>query len=314
MVDPVDADIRLDRWFKRHFPTLAHGRLEKLLRTGQIRLDGKRAEASVKVFPGQSIRVPPLDLPSSGAPLPPKPRSEEENRMVAQLKKLILHRDDDILVINKPSGLAVQGGTGTYEHLDGMLDELRFGHSERPRLVHRLDRDTSGVLVLARHPQAATRLAAAFRDRAMEKVYWAITVGVPTPRSGKIDKALAKAAGPSGRERVAVDAADAKRAVSLYRVIDSVAKQAALLELVPITGRTHQLRVHCAAIGTPILGDGKYGGAGAYLPGADVSNQLHLHARSLTLPRVGAPPLTLTAPPSAHFASACRWLGLDPTA
>jgi len=312
-VDPVDADIRLDRWFKRHFPTLAHGRLEKLLRTGQIRVDGKRAEASVRVFPGQAIRVPPLDLPSSDAPLPPKPRSEAEDRMVAQLKKLILHRDDDILVINKPPGLAVQGGTGTYEHLDGMLDELRFGHAERPRLVHRLDRDTSGVLVLARHPQAATRLAAAFRDRAMEKIYWAITVGVPTPRSGKIDKALAKAAGPSGRERVAVDAADAKRAVSLYRVIDSVAKQAALVELMPVTGRTHQLRVHCAAIGTPILGDGKYGGPGAYLPGADVTNQLHLHARSLTLPRVGAPPLTLIAPPSAHFASACRWLGLDPT-
>ena len=300
-----EADLRLDRWFKRHFPALGHGRLEKLLRTGQVRVDGKRARANARLAGGQVVRVPPL-VEEPDAPRPPRPVDE---RAAADLRALVLYRDDDLIAINKPPGLAVQGGVKTERHLDAMLDALRFGAAERPRLVHRLDKDTSGVLVLARHAAAAARLAAAFRERTTRKLYWAVTVGVPKLAQGRIDLALAKLPGRAG-ERVQPDEAG-RRAVTYYRVLEHVGKQAAWLALMPETGRTHQLRVHCAAIGTPILGDGKYGGKAAFLPGAPLAPQLHLHARAITLPD-GGRRLQLTAPLPPAMRDTFTFFGFDP--
>jgi 23S rRNA pseudouridine955/2504/2580 synthase len=290
MVEPV----RLDRWFRRHYPALGHGRLEKLLRTGQIRVDGKRARAGDRLSAGQQIRVPPLgELPAPATPVASAPRVGPEDEV--RLQRLVLHRDAAVIALNKPQGLAVQGGSGTERHLDGLLDALRFGNGERPRLVHRLDKDTSGVLLLARSAAAAAFLTRAFRDRTTRKVYWALVAGRPKPLQGRVDLALAKHAGPGG-ERVRPDADDGKRAVSYYRVVDSAGDRASWLALLPVTGRTHQLRAHCAAIGTPILGDGKYGGARARLAGLPAARQLHLHARSLALPHPAGGTLRVTAP------------------
>lgn len=314
-VAPDEADIRLDRWFKRHFPEVGHGHLQKLLRTGQVRVDGKRADASTRLAAGQVIRIPPLTAPAPSPDSPPKPKpalSAAAQREAEALVGRVLYRDDDVIAIDKPAGLAVQGGTGMTKHLDAMLDSLRFGSAERPRLVHRLDKDTSGVLVLARNAFAATRLADSFRGRDARKIYWAATVGVPRPFQGKIDLALAKEGGPHG-ERVAANEEEGKRALTYFSVLENLGKTAAFVALWPRTGRTHQLRVHMAAIGTPILGDGKYGGAEAFLPGAEVPKKLHLHARRLILPhpRGGHRTIDVTAPIPEHMAATWRYLGFS---
>ncbi|MCW2246791.1 23S rRNA pseudouridine955/2504/2580 synthase [Azospirillum fermentarium] len=314
-VAPDEADIRLDRWFKRHFPEVGHGHLQKLLRTGQVRVDGKRADASTRLAAGQAIRIPPLTAPTPSPDSPPKPKpalSAAAKREAEALVGRVLYRDDDVIAIDKPAGLAVQGGTGMTKHLDAMLDSLRFGSAERPRLVHRLDKDTSGVLLLARNAFAATRLAESFRGRDARKIYWAATVGVPRPFQGKIDLALAKEGGPHG-ERVAANEEDGKRALTYFSVLENLGKTAAFVALWPRTGRTHQLRVHMAAIGTPILGDGKYGGAEAFLPGAEVPKKLHLHARRLILPhpRGGHRTIDVTAPIPEHMAATWRYLGFS---
>ena len=313
-----EAGIRLDRWFKRHFPALAHGRLEKLLRTGQVRVDGGRAKAGQRLAPGQEIRVPPLptDAPPGISPRAPArpapapvPRADTE-----ALRDAVIYRDDDIIVIDKPAGLAVQGGSGIHRHLDAMLDALRLGARERPRLVHRLDKDTSGVLVLARNAVTAAALAAAFRRREVGKTYWAVVVGVPKPRRGEIDLALAKRGGGGGERVAAADGESARRAVTRYRVVEAAATKAAWLELSPETGRTHQLRAHCMALGTPILGDGKYGGRAAFLAGLAQARRLHLHARAIALPRQDGSVLTLTARLPAHMAASFEFFGFDPSA
>ena len=302
-VGDAEGELRLDRWFKRHFPDVAHGRLEKLLRTGQVRVDGRRATAGQRLAPGQVVRVPPL-APTT----PAAPRPAVGERDAAALRALVLHRDDDVLVIDKPAGLAVQGGAGTTRHLDGMLDALRFDAAERPRLVHRLDRDTSGVLVLARTAAAAAQLAESFRGKDAEKLYWAVVVGVPSPRAGRVDQALAKKRGHGG-ERVATADEEGQRAITDYRTLDAAGRRAAWLELVPVTGRTHQLRVHCVVLGTPILGDGKYGGAAAFLPGAELAPQMHLHARRIRLPHPRGGILEVSAPPPAHMRETFQYLG-----
>jgi len=300
----ADEDgLRLDRWFRRHYPELTHGRLEKLLRTGQVRVDGGRVKSGFRLVAGQTVRVPPLGRPSNRA-APEKPVAAADARMLAAR---VLYKDDDVIVIDKPAGLAVQGGTGTHRHLDAMLDALRFG-GERPRLVHRLDRDTSGVLVLARTAQAAAKLAAAFRGRDARKVYWAAVAGVPHPSEGRIDAPLAKEGGPKG-ERVAVENEDGQRAVTRYRVADRAGKRAAWLVLEPETGRTHQLRVHAAALGTPILGDGKYGGKGAFLAGGGIAPKLHLHARAIRIPHPRSGTIEVAAPLPEHMAATWRFLG-----
>ena len=296
-----EAGLRLDRWFQRHFPELGHGALQKLLRTGQVRIDGKRAEAKDRVEPGQEIRLPPG---VTGAP-PPKPKAAPtvSDRDAAEMRSLVIHRDAEVIVLNKPPGLAVQGGSGTTRHIDGMLDALRFGYEERPRLVHRLDKDTSGLLLIARTGQAARRLGEAFRDRETEKLYWAVVVGAPPRPEGAIDLPIAKRPGARGdRELMQVDHENGQKALTHFRVLDRASKRASLLALWPRTGRTHQLRVHCAAIGCPILGDGKYGGEEALLSAVADARRLHLHARRLVLPHPsGRGELAIDAQPPPHF-------------
>ncbi len=310
-VEPTESEIRLDRWFKRHFPTLPHGRLEKLLRTGQIRVDGKRAKASLRLAPGQVVRIPPLGEPvATTSPKPQAARARPaDEKLAAELRRRVLYRDQDALVIDKPAGLAVQGGTSTHVHLDGMLDALRFDAAERPRLVHRLDKDTSGVLVLARSAAAAARLTEAFRRKEARKIYWAAVVGVPKISQGRIDLALSKQGGGHG-ERVRADE-DGLRAVTYYSVVEHAWRRAAWLALMPITGRTHQLRAHCLALGTPILGDGKYGGQESFIAGADLPKQLHLHARSIWLPRPGGGAIAARAPLPAHMVTTWQFFGFD---
>jgi 23S rRNA pseudouridine955/2504/2580 synthase len=226
----------------------------------------------------------------------------------AMLQAAILHRDDAVIALNKPPGLAVQGGTRSERHLDGLLDALRFGYAERPRLVHRLDKDTSGVLVVARTAAAAAFLTRAFRDKTTRKTYWALAVGRPQPAQGRISLALAKKDGRDG-ERVRADPDQGKHAVTYYCVVDSAGERASWLALLPVTGRTHQLRAHCAAIGVPILGDPKYGGAGAHLAGAPNARQLHLHARELSIPHPDGGILRVTAPLPPHMRQSWEFFG-----
>ena len=313
IVRPEDGPGRLDRWFRRHFPGLSHGRLEKLLRTGQIRVDGKRARAGDPVAPGQSIRVPPL-------PEAPPPAAESRQQAharpqdMALLRDAVVYRDDWAIVINKPPGLAVQGGTNTDRHVDALLDGLRFESAERPRLVHRLDKDTSGVLLIARHAAAAAFFTRAFREKTTRKIYWAIVAGLPRPAQGRIDLGLAKGGGSKGgggggRERVHADDEGGKSAVTYYRVIENAGARASWVALLPVTGRTHQLRAHCAAIGTPILGDGKYGGAAAQLPGGAATHRLHLHASSLEIPHPDRGVLRAAAPLPPHMRRMWEFFG-----
>ncbi len=315
LVDVEKTGLRLDRWFKRHYPQLSHGRLQKLLRTGQVRLDGKRVKASARLEAGQKVRVPPFGGPNhadhgSKRPLKAMKASSGE---AADLRSRVLHLDDDVIVLDKPAGLAVQGGTKPPRHLDAMLDALRFGADERPRLVHRLDKDTAGVLVIARNARAAAELTGAFRSREARKLYWAVVMGVPKPEAGRIALSLAKKPiGVKGgfKEKVVADE-EGKAAISVYRVIDRAGCLAAWLALEPLTGRTHQLRVHAAAQGWPIMGDGKYGGSFAFLNGGGVAAKLHLLARSIRLPRPGGGILEATAPLPSHMRDTWKFFGFD---
>lgn len=299
-----EADLRLDRWFRRHYPNLTQGGLQKLCRKGQVRVDGKRVQANHRLFPGQKVRVPPL--PDQSRPAPPPP---PDPTMVKRIESMIVYQDDQLIVLNKPSGLATQGGPGIYEHIDMMLEGLRPAGGDRPRLVHRIDRDTSGLLLLARTPGIAAKLAAAFRSRSVEKTYWAVVVGRPTPGDGIIDQPLAKV-GAGGAALVVPSARgeeDAQSAKSAYETLDAAGKRLSWLALSPLTGRTHQLRVHCESLGTPILGDPRYGGKTAHPAG--FAKRLHLHARSLTFPHPAGGTLSVTAPLPSHMVETFRMLG-----
>lgn len=312
LVSAEEADQRLDRWFRKHFPQVTQGRLEKLLRTGQVRVDGKRAKSSLRLLAGQEVRIPPLGEASAGnPPSPPRqPRLSEEDSKALQAR--VLFRDDWVIAIDKPAGLAVQGGSRTHRHLDGMLDALRFGSDERPRLVHRLDRDTAGVLILARTPEAARRLGEAFRSDEPRKLYWALVSGVPEKRRGAIDAPLGKERGAAG-ERMTVTAPEARPALTRWMKVDSRGRQASWLALRPLTGRTHQLRAHCLALGHPILGDGKYGGRDAYPESLALPKQLFLLAREIALPHPeDGMTLRVQAPLPSHFREAFNLLGFDP--
>ena len=313
-VDSGDADQRLDRWFKRRFPELTHGRLEKLLRTGQVRLDGKRAKAGDRVAAGQVLRIPPLGTAPAGDAEPgvrPKPEPKVSEKDAAALRASVLFKDADVLVINKPAGLAVQGGTGLDKNLDAMLDALKFDAPERPKLVHRLDRDTSGCLVLARSAKAAQALTAAFRHKEARKVYWAVVVGAPKLDRGKIDAPLSKQPAKGG-ERVQIDEDEGRFAITHFAVIERAGKKAAWLALMPVTGRTHQLRAHCVALGTPILGDGKYAGQEAFVARDELPNQMHLHARSIRIPHPKRGWIAVEAPLPPHMQKTWKFFGFAP--
>ncbi len=315
-VGPDEADQRLDRWFRRHFPQVGQGRIEKMCRKGEIRVDGGRVKASTRVGPGQEVRVPPLP----DAPAPPT-RTNISDTDAEMIRAAVLFRDDHLIVLNKPAGLPSQGGSGQSRHVDGLAAALKFGFDEKPRLVHRLDKDTSGILLLARTQRMASAMTAAFRKRQTRKIYWAAVAGVPRPAMGTIRFALVKSSGRGARgeaEKMRCihpdkigETPDAKRATTDYAVLSSLGQRAAWVALVPITGRTHQLRAHMAEIGHPIIGDGKYGGSGqenlgdgwgAQL-GGDISRKLHLHARSLqiTHPATGRQ-MTFMAPLPPHMA------------
>ena len=307
-----EAELRLDRWFRRRFPELGHGRLEKLLRTGQVRVDGKRAKSGLRLTAGQTVRVPPL-ASGQGRIARPKPLPRIDPQEAEALQARVLYKDDWLIVLDKPAGLAVQGGSGLGRHLDALSEALRFGAAEKPRLVHRLDKDTSGVLVLARSAAAARHLTAAFRGQEARKTYWAAVAGVPERRQGRIDLPLAKGrAGPETIEKMATGAGG-QPAVTLYRVVQAAGRRAAWLVLRPLTGRTHQLRAHCAALGHPILGDGKYGGRAAFLQSGSLAQRLHLHARELAIPHpADGTTLRVSAHLPAHMAETWARLGFDP--
>jgi 23S rRNA pseudouridine955/2504/2580 synthase len=304
-VSDDEADTRLDRFLRRHTPGLTQGMIQKFLRAGKIRVDGKRAEANTHLAPGQAVTLPQITPPEAM----PKQRHVMvmDPHMVRDLEAMILYRDDAIIVLNKPAGLPTQGGKNIPIHLDGMLDALRYENTERPKLVHRLDRDTSGLLVLARGVKPASRLAAAFRGRDVEKTYWALLWGVPPLLEGRIDLPLTRIEG-EGSSRAAPAARgeeDALRAITDYKILDYAGKKFAWAELRPQTGRMHQLRVHALALGTPILGDAAYGAAFA----DGFAPQLHLHARRLKLPHPDGGTLTIEAPPPKHLRQSLLHLG-----
>ncbi|UWR22996.1 RluA family pseudouridine synthase [Sulfitobacter sp. S190] len=314
-----DGDQRLDKWFKRIFPHVPQGRIEKMCRKGEIRVDGGRVKGSTRVEVGQQVRVPPL--PDGAAPEPEK-RSRVTEAEAKMIRGCVIYRDDHVIALNKPPGLPVQGGSGQGErHVDGLSEALMFDADERPRLVHRLDKDTSGVLLLARTREAAKALTANFRHRETRKIYWAAVAGVPHPRDGTIKFGLVKAGGHGkrgeGEKMIAIHPREvdttegAKRATTDYATLEQAGSRCCWMALIPVTGRTHQLRAHMAEIGHPIVGDGKYGGSsqenlgdgwGAQL-GGDISKKLHLHARSLTIEHpVTKAKLHLTAPLPEHMA------------
>lgn len=316
-VDAEDGELRLDRWFRRHFPHLGHGRLARMLRKGEVRVDGARADGATRVGPGQTIRVPPLPEPDQETRAAPERRERQPaDGEVADILSRVLHRDRDVIALDKPAGLAAQGGSGSPRHLGEFLEALRFERKQLPRLVHRLDRDTSGVILFGRTASAAAALSAALRSRAARKLYWAAVAGRPDPARGTIRYGLVKAPGPRGEKMICVhpdrvkEVEGAKRAVSDYAVIESAAKRASWMALRPVTGRTHQLRAHMAEIGCPIVGDGKYGGSGQTNEGdgwgarlgGGVSGKLHLHARAIEIPHPsGDGTLRVSAPLPPHM-------------
>ena len=305
-----DDGIRLDRWFKRHYPQVTHVLLQKLLRKGEIRLDSKRADAGSRIAAGQAVRLPPQVIHAKDQ-RPEKPKTEPQKPM-GSLADRILYMDKQVIVLDKPAGLATQGGSGISKHVDGMLDSLKFEKPARPKLVHRLDRDTSGVLMVARTAQAASGLSASLALRDTSKVYWALVRGVPKQKHGVVKAALAKEGVRGKDERMTVsEEDDAKFALTEYAVMGVAGTEFAWVAARPITGRTHQIRVHLASLGTPIVGDFKYGGTESRGRG-DIADRLHLHARSIDIGRPDGGRLQVSAPLPAHMIKSWQLLGFDP--
>jgi 23S rRNA pseudouridine955/2504/2580 synthase len=303
-----DDGIRLDRWFKRHMPEVSFNIVSRWARTGQLRLAGKRAIPGDRIEAGQEIRIPPSEAtPERPTRQQPRrdPLTEEEEQFV---RDMVIYEEPGAFVLNKPPGLATQGGTKTSQHLDRLLDGLA-DEKGRPKLVHRLDKDTSGALLVARSARSAGHFAKAFSARTARKVYWALVVGVPDLAQGIIDSPLAKQPGTGG-EKMHVDLEHGLPAKTRWRLIDRAGNRAAWVELQPLTGRTHQLRAHMASIGHPIVGDAKYGGAEAFLTGG-ISRKLHLHARRIRIDSPEGGAIDVTAELPAHIAESLATLGFD---
>jgi 23S rRNA pseudouridine955/2504/2580 synthase len=304
-----EAGMRVDRFLEARFPSLSFSHIQRVIRKGELRVNGKRADAKDRLEEGQSVRIPPLrlDLPKTSD------LSEAEEKTREFLRSITLYEDDDVLVLNKPMGLSVQGGSGTTRHVDGMLDVMRDKSGQRPRLVHRLDKDTAGCLLVAKTRFAASSLAKTFRSREARKIYWALVAGVPKPQQGRISTFLAK----DDREdefvmRIARHGEEgASHAVTYYAVVETSAQHLAWLSLKPVTGRTHQLRAHLAHIGHPIVGDPKYFNRENWaLPGG-IQNRLHLLARRIAVPHPRGGVIDLMAPLPPHMVQSWNLLGLD---
>ena len=317
----AEAGMRLDRWFRAHFPDLGHGALQKMLRTGQVRVDGGRAKADTRVEPGQTIRIPPMPGKEPGGAARgdspyARPRASgirETDDAAGFLRSITLYEDSDVFVFNKPHGLAVQGGSGLSRHIDGMLPALASKRGDIPRLVHRLDRDTSGTLVVARTRKAAAEISAAFRARATKKIYWALVRGVPRLKQGRLSTYLVKEKDADGNDRMRVTkpGGGADHALTYYAVVETAAQKLAWVSLRPVTGRTHQLRVHMAELDHPIIGDPKYFNVENWdLPGG-IQNRLHLHARRIALPLPSGKMLDVSAPLPQHMQQSWNLLGFD---
>lgn len=300
--------MRLDRWFARHFPQLGFGRLQKLIRNGEVKVDKAKVTTSTRLATGQTVRIPPIDDPET-----PKPVRVNDND-AQLLRDLILYEDDDIYVFNKPHGLAVQGGSGTFRHIDGMLKSLPNKKGETPKLVHRLDRDTSGCLVVAKTSAAASHFGTVFRSRSARKIYWAVIAGNPTPRQGEISCFLLKQATTDGEQMVVVKngTPGAQHSMSYYSTTDTASRRFAWVTLKPVTGRTHQLRVHMAQLGTPIIDDPRYFNIENYQGAEGLGKGLHLHARRIALPLRGGERLDVSAPLPPHMMKSFEALGFDP--
>jgi 23S rRNA pseudouridine955/2504/2580 synthase len=306
-VERDEDGIRLDKWFALHFPQLGFARLQKLIRTGQVRVDKGRAQTSTRLQAGQVIRIPPVDDAETPKPV------KVSNADADFLRDLILYEDDDLYVFNKPFGLAVQGGSGTKRHIDGMLKSLPNKRGEAPRLVHRLDRDTSGCLVVAKTHASASHFGTVFRSRSARKIYWAVVAGNPKPPQGSISCFLAKQATTDGEQMVVVanGTPGAQHSMSYYSTTDTASRRFAWVTLKPVTGRTHQLRVHMAQLGTPILNDPRYFNIENWQPAPGLGDGLHLHARRIALPLRSGKRLDISAPLPPHMQQSFAALGFD---
>jgi 23S rRNA pseudouridine955/2504/2580 synthase len=307
-IDADDDGIRLDRWFKRHTPDISFNIVSRWARTGALRVDGKKATPGDRIEAGQTIQFPAAEATparTARAERQRDPLTEQEEELV---REMVIYEDPTAFVLNKLPGLATQGGTKTHQHLDRLLDGLEDDAGNRPKLVHRLDKDTSGALLVAKTARSAGHFAKSFSGRTARKVYWALIVGVPSLDEGLIDAPLAKQPGTGG-EKMHVDEENGLPARTKWRVIDRAGNRAAWVELQPLTGRTHQLRAHMAAIGHPIVGDAKYGGPEAFLTGG-ISRKLHLHARRIRIDGPnGAIDVTAELPP--HIAESIGTLGFE---
>ena len=308
-----DDGIRLDRWFQRHLPGSSFNIVSRWARTGAIRLDGAKASTGDRIAAGQTLLFPdalPEPTPATRATRDIEVRDPLSQAQIDYIRSLVIYEDRHAIVINKPPGLATQGGIGITTHVDGLLDALTGEMTTRPKLVHRLDKDTSGVLLLARTARAAAFFSKAFAGRDAQKTYWALTLGVPKVEAGEIDASLSKQPG-SGGEKMHVDPETGLKAKTRYRVIERAAGRAAWVEFSPLTGRTHQIRVHAAAIGHAIIGDAKYGGKEAFLTGG-ISRKLHLHARRLVIDAPDGGHIDISADLPPHIAESFAMLGFDP--
>jgi 23S rRNA pseudouridine955/2504/2580 synthase len=310
-VTPDESNMRVDRFFEARFPGLSFSHIQRIIRKGEVRVNGKRTEPKARLEAGQSVRIPPLQLEA------PKPRDDapQAQKDRAFIRSITLYEDDDVLVLNKPMGLAVQGGSGTTHHLDGMLGALRGAHpdAQRPRLVHRLDKDTAGCLLVAKTRFAASALAKTFRTRSARKIYWALTAGVPKPAQGRISAFLAKQEiEEDSYMRIAKHGdKDAVHAVTYYAVVETAAQKLAWISLKPVTGRTHQLRAHMAHVGNPIVGDPKYFNIENWeLPGG-IQDKLHLLARRIVVPHPRGGVIDVSAPLPPHMQQTWHLLGFD---
>ncbi len=303
-----DDGVRLDRWIKRNLPQISFILVAKWARTGQLRVDGKRSAPGDRLSTGNMVRLPPIDLAPS-TPAIFAAQSLLSDLETEEAEAMVIHRDSDCIVLNKPPGLATQGGTGTTHHVDRLLSALCFEKADKPRLVHRLDKDTSGVLLLARTAKAAAFFSEHFRGRTAQKTYWALLLGVPHLDDGLISAPLAKQLGTGG-EKMCVDEKNGLAAKTEYQVLERAGNRAAWVELRPLTGRTHQLRIHCATIGHAIVGDAKYAGKEAFLTGG-ISRKMHLHARRLQIPHPAGHMIDVVADLPTHMLESFEMLGFE---